>query len=56
VVVLQRRKRKRQFSSPSLMALLQKMKMVTIITFFGDFVAKKVIVAMSSPSFMVVVL
>jgi hypothetical protein len=38
------------------MALLQKMAIVTIIAFFGGFVVKKVMVAMSSPSSMVVVL
>jgi hypothetical protein len=38
------------------MALLQKLAIIIIITFFGGFVAKKVTVAMLSPFSMLVVL
>jgi hypothetical protein len=55
VVVLQRRRRRQQqFSSPSSMVLLQKKVTATNVAFFGGFIAEKVMVAMSSPLFMVV--
>jgi hypothetical protein len=38
------------------MALLQKKAMAIVVAFFSGFVVKKVMVAMSSPSSMVVVL
>jgi hypothetical protein len=38
------------------MALLQKMMIIITIAFFSGFVVKKVTIAMSSPSYMVVVL
>jgi len=49
-------KRRLQFPSPSLMALLQKKATTIVIAFFNGFVMKRVTATMSLPSSMVVLL